>query len=116
MTITLYGINNCDTIRKAKRWLEDRDIDYQFHDYRKDGISTSQISSWADELGWETLLNKRSTSWRNLDNAQRDAINISTAITLMSEQPTLIKRPLLDIDGAKLIGFDESQYSETFSK
>jgi len=115
MTTTLYGISNCDTVRKAKRWLDTHEIKYQFHDYRKDGISPAQIKRWVDELEWQMLLNKRSTSWRQLDDAQRDNIDKNSAIKLMSEQPTLIKRPLLDIDGTKLIGFDETRYEKAFS-
>lgn len=110
--ITLYGIPNCDTIRKARRWLEANGITYHFHDYRKDGISQKQIQAWADELGWENLLNRRGTTWRKLDTAERDNIDGQSAIRLMAEHPAIIKRPLLDTGTHRQLGFDESHYQQ----
>lgn len=111
---TLYGISNCDTIRKAKKWLADNDIEFQFHDYRKDGLSEKDLRRWCKQLGWEKLLNKRGTTWRKLDPAQQAAINEALAIELMLEQPAMIKRPLL-IDGKNhLLGFKPELYTEAF--
>lgn len=109
--ITLYGIPNCDTIKKARRWLEDAGIDYHFHDYRKDGLHKDMLEQWADELGWEALLNRRGTTWRKLPEAEKSAINAERAITLMLEQPAMIRRPLLDAGSHRLLGFCEEHYS-----
>jgi arsenate reductase len=113
--ITLYGIKNCDTVRKGRRWLADHDIEYRFHDFRADGISEKMLGSWVEDLGWEALLNRRSTSWRHLPTAQRDGLDRATAIKLMLEHPTLIKRPVLEIDNRHYLGFREERYSELFS-
>ena len=108
--ITLYGIPNCDTIKKARRWLDTNNVDYRFHDYRKDGIPPALLKTWAGELGWEALLNRRGTTWRKLSESERDGINKTRAIALMAQQPALIKRPLLDTGRQKLLGFDEDEY------
>jgi len=109
--ITLYGIPNCDTIKKARRWLETNNIEYRFHDYRKDGITQKQLKAWSDELGWENLLNRRGTTWRKLGETERDGINKARAITLMTQQPAMIKRPLLDTGSHKLLGFNADEYN-----
>lgn len=108
--ITLYGIPNCDTVKKARRWLDTHGVDYQFHDYRKDGITAALLKAWADELGWEALLNRRGTTWRKLSGSEREAINKTRAIALMAKHPAMIKRPLLDNGRLKLLGFDENTY------
>jgi Spx/MgsR family transcriptional regulator len=110
--LTLYGISNCDTVRKARRWLNDNAIEYSFHDYRKHGLGSAQLSGWADELGWQALLNRRGATWRKLPEADRDGIDRDSAITLMLEQPAMIKRPLLDTGKQRLLGFNEQQYGE----
>ena len=110
--ITLYGISNCDTIRKARRWLEDAGIDYRFHDYRKHGLHSDQLTNWADELGWQALLNRRGGTWRKLPEADRDGIDRDRAIALMLQHPAMIKRPLLDNGDRRLLGFDQQQYRE----
>jgi len=110
--VTLYGISNCDTIRKARRWLDAEGIAFRFHDYRKDGLAREQLSGWADELGWEALLNRRGTTWRKLPEAARDGIDQSSAIELMLAQPAMIKRPLLDTGEQRLLGFTERQYRD----
>jgi len=110
--VTLYGISNCDTIRKARRWLNEQSIEFRFHDYRKDGLKRDQLSGWADELGWEALLNRRGTTWRKLPQAERDNIDQASAIDLMLAQPAMIKRPLLDTGKQRLLGFNEQQYRE----
>ena len=111
---TLYGINNCDTIKKAKRWLDQANVPYRFHDYRKDGLELTQLREWAAQLGWEQLLNRRGTTWRNLDEAHKSAINEERAIDLMLTYPALIKRPLLDTGNQLVLGFDPDRYQQIF--
>ncbi|MFL4557567.1 ArsC family reductase [Yersinia kristensenii] len=110
--LRLYGIKNCDTIKKARRWLEEQVIPYQFHDYRADGLSDEQLQGFIDKLGWEPLLNTRGTTWRKLPQAQRDAItDAQSAKLLMLEQPAIIKRPLLEAaNGEMLLGFKIESY------
>ncbi len=113
--VTLFGIPNCDTVKKARRWLEGAGIGYNFHDYRKDGLQKDMLEQWADELGWEALLNRRGTTWRKLPEEEKSAINAERAITLMLEQPAMIKRPLLDTGSQKMLGFSEEQYRNLLS-
>ena len=112
---TLYGISNCDTIKKAKAWLNDHEIEFTFHDYRKDGLDEAHLKSWCNSLGWEQLLNKRGTTWRKLDEAQKAAINGDLAIELMIQQPAMIKRPLLITDESQLLGFKAEHYAALFN-
>lgn len=120
--ITLYGIANCDTIKKARRWLDAHRIEYRFHDYRRDGLDEAQVRAWVDALGWEALLNRRGTTWRKLPSAIQDGIDQESAIRLMLEQPSIIRRPLLDIGPSsslglsktRLVGFSEAAYAELF--
>ncbi|MDU7389568.1 ArsC family reductase [Atlantibacter hermannii] len=116
--VILHGIKNCDTIKKARRWLESHQIDYQFHDYRTDGINAEMMHKFIDELGWEALLNTRGTTWRKLDEARRNAVtDAQSAIALMLEMPAIIKRPLLCAPGKPmLLGFNESQYQQYFNE
>jgi len=104
--ITLYGIKNCDSVKKARRWLDQHQVEYSFHDLRIDGIDAVTIATWIEQIGWEAVLNKRSTSWRNLDSAVQQAVNADNVIPLLQENPTLIKRPVLDADGIITIGFN----------
>lgn len=113
--ITLYGIPNCDQIKKARKWLDTHKIDYRFHDYRKDGISKTQLKLWAKELGWESLLNKHGTTWRKLSADDRANVNTRRAIELMAAQPAMIKRPLLDTGKHKLLGFNSDDYQQLHS-
>ncbi|CNH03338.1 ArsC family reductase [Yersinia pekkanenii] len=108
----LYGIKNCDTIKKARRWLEEQGIAYQFHDYRVDGLTDERLQGFINKLGWEPLLNTRGTTWRKLPEAQRNAItDAQTAKVLMLEQPAIIKRPLLEAsNGEMLLGFNIENY------
>lgn len=110
--ITLYGIKNCDTVKKARKWLEASGIEYRFHDYRADGLEAAQLKRWAQELGWEALLNKRGTTWRKLPEQDKTAIDKAGAIALMLAQPALIKRPLLDTGSRRLLGFSPERYAE----
>lgn len=112
--ITLYGIPNCDTVKKARNWLDDNNIDYQFHDFRKDGLDREQVKEWIDALGWESLVNKRSTSWKALDDSIRSSLNADTAVEQILASPTLIKRPLLARADHYQVGFKADQYQQTF--
>ena len=114
--ITLYGIKNCDTVKKARRWLEQQGIEYTFHDFREDGLDPDSVRGWIDELGWETLVNRRSTSWKQLDPARRESMDADSALEAILEQPTLIKRPLLDVGHERLTGFSPAQYQALFEK
>jgi len=107
---TLYGIKNCDTVKKARKWLESNDVNYQFHDFRVDGLTAEMIEQWFTTVGWEKLLNKRSTTWRQLDDAQKENINEQSAAILLLKNPTLIKRPVLDNEITILVGFSEESY------
>jgi len=116
MSTTLYGISNCDTVRKARRWLDAHDVEYRFHDVRKDGLERKTLRNWIAKLGWESLLNRRGTTWRALPEAVRAGINAAAAEHIMLEHPASIKRPLLEHDGDLFTGFSESQYSALFGQ
>lgn len=107
---TLYGISNCNTVKKAKDWLENNNIEYHFHDYRKQGLSADLLESFEAALGWEKLLNKQSASWRKLSNAQKSNLTKQTALHAMLETPTLVKRPVLDTGKKIIIGFKAEIY------
>jgi len=112
--LALYGITSCDTVRKARRWLETRGIAYEFVDLRAGGLDRAKLVTWSDALGWDQLVNRRSTTWRNLPLDRRESIGDSeNLIQLLLEQPTLIKRPVLErSDGVLLVGFDAERYRE----
>jgi Spx/MgsR family transcriptional regulator len=116
--LKLYGIKNCDTIKKARRWLEEQGVAYQFHDYRADGLNEGQLRGFVEQLGWQPLLNTRGTTWRKLDEAERNACdNADAAIALMLAQPAIIKRPLLDDGrGHALLGFSADGYQQFISE
>lgn len=109
----LYGIKNCDTVKKARAWLEQHNVVYQFHDYKTDGISLALLNRFAENSGWEVLLNKRSTTWRQLSDAQKTALDADTALQLLLEYPTLIKRPILESGDDFMIGFNADEYQRT---
>jgi arsenate reductase len=113
--VHLYGIANCDSMKKARNWLEQQQIDYRFHDYRKDGLEPLQLDAWIDELGWQALVNRRSTTWRKLSERQREQMDQASARRIMLASPTLIKRPLLDLGDRRVLGFTESQYAHIFA-
>ena len=113
--ITLYGIRNCDTVKKARKWLEDRHIDYRFHDFREDGLSESQVRAWLEDMDRSQLVNKRSTSWKALDSETREAMSAETAVDAIMQHPTLIKRPLLDTGKQRFTGFSIDDYERIFS-
>ena len=103
--ITLYGLKNCDTCRKARKWLDTNDVEHSFRDIREDGVGEDQIKGWVAALGWETVLNRRSTTWRGLSDSDREGMNDGRAVTLMAAHPTLIKRPVIEAGSTTLIGF-----------
>ncbi|AOG01890.1 MAG: ArsC family reductase [Blastomonas fulva] len=109
--ITLHGIPNCDTMKKARVWLEAQGLAYDFHDYKKDGITSGKLNAWADVVGWEVLLNKAGTTFRKLPDADKADITRDKAIALMVEQPSLIKRPVLEHPGGVLVGFKPDVYA-----
>lgn len=108
--MTLYGISNCDTVRKARRWLEGHGIDYRFHDFRKDGLTREQILQWLEQLDWKALINTRGRTWRQLSGDGKAALHETAAIDLMLEHPAIIKRPLLDYNGQYHLGFSDAGY------
>lgn len=108
----MYGIPNCDTIKKAKKQLEAQGVNFEFHDYRKDGVSDTLIKEFLTSLTWEELLNKRGTTYRQLSDEQKNNLNEQTAIELLVEYPAMIKRPVLVHNGKYLIGFNQKQYEE----
>lgn len=110
----VYGIKNCDTVRKARRFLDEHDIAYRFHDLRADGITSANIHDWLRHVDWQQLLNKRGQTWRQLDDADKNTLDESQAITLMSEHPMLIKRPVICDDNGCVVGFDEALYKDRY--
>src|ERR1700739_3934914 len=111
--IKVYGIPNCDTIKKTKDWLNKKSISFEFYDYKKEGISTEKLKAWSDKAGWELLLNKRGTTWKELPAAQQAKVtDAKTAIEVMRENPSMIKRPVIETKNGILVGFDEEQFKK----
>ena len=108
--ITMYGISNCDTIKKAKKWLEENKVEYLFHDYKKLGIEKEKLEIWCNELGYENVINRRGTTWRKLPETDRENLDQESAITIMLAQPSIIKRPVLENDKKLLLGFSPESY------
>ena len=115
MAVTMYGIRNCDTIKKARTWLEGRGVAYDFHDYKASGADAASLGRWADQVGWEVLLNRSGTTFRGLPAADKNGIDEAKAIGLMHAQPSMIKRPVLDVGGRLLVGFKPDQYAAAFA-
>lgn len=115
MTVTMFGIPNCDTIKKAQKWLEAENITFDFHDYRKQGIDAALVTEFCNALGWEQVLNKRGTTYRQLSQEQKDSLNPETAITLLVENPAMIKRPIIKVEDQLFIGFKADQYATIFN-
>ncbi len=111
----LYGIANCDTIKKARNWLDSREIAFAFHDYRKQGLDITLLNSIEATLGWEAMLNRRGTTWRALPDTIKNSIDRDSALKLMLENPAIIKRPILANSNHFFVGFNEQQYQEIFS-
>ena len=114
--VTIYGIKNCDTMKKAFAWLDSKGVAYSFHDYKKSGIDAATLAHWEQVLGWETLLNSRGTTWRKLDADTQASINREKALRLMQEQSSLIKRPVLDTGSDLLCGFDTGAWQEKLGR
>ena len=115
MTIQFYGIPNCDTVKKARRWLDAQGVDYAFHDYKKEGADAGRLASWSDAAGWEVLLNKRGTTYRKLSDEEKADIDRARAIDLMVQHPSLIKRPVVEYDGGILVGFGEAEWAQALT-
>lgn len=113
--VTIYGIRNCDTMKKAFAWLDGRSVAYAFHDYRKNGVERSDVERWCAAAGWEKVLNRAGTTFRKLPDEEKADLDQAKAIALMLAQPSMIKRPVLDIDGAIEIGFKPERYEALFS-
>jgi arsenate reductase len=116
MTIRLYGIRNCDTMKKARAWLDASDVEYVFHDYKSAGIDRKRLELWAGKAGWEALLNRAGTTFRKLPDAQKAGLDERKALALMLEQPSMIKRPVLEKGAKVLVGFTPATYASTFGK
>jgi arsenate reductase len=111
--ITIYGIKNCETMKKARAWLDKHGVDYAFHDYKTVGIEREQLERWSKKVGWETLLNRAGTTFRKLPDKDKGGLSEKKALALMLAQPSMIKRPVLDLGGGKLlVGFTPERYSE----
>lgn len=115
MALTMYGIPNCDTIRKARLWLEEQGVAFAFHDYRKDGVDAALLEGWAERIGWEALLNRAGTTFRNLPEADRAGLTRERAIALMVAQPALIRRPVLTYGELLEVGFRPERYAALLS-
>lgn len=115
MTLILYGISNCDTVKKARRWLDGQGVAYRFHDVRKDGLDPARLQSWIDALGWERLLNKAGTTFRKLPDTQKDGLDAVAAKALMLDQPAMIRRPVVEaVDGIS-VGFSVDDWQARFA-
>ena len=112
--VTIYGIKNCDTMKKARAWLDARGVPYSFHDYKIAGIDRTRLQAWANEVGWEVLLNRAGTTFRGLPEADKNGLDEEKAIALMQAQPSLIKRPVLVADGKLTVGFKPQSYDQVF--
>ena len=114
MTVTMYGIPNCDTIKRARQWLGEHAIDYTFHDYKKAGIDPDHLRRWSERVGWEALLNRAGTTFRKLPEADRADLDRDKAIALMVAQPSMIKRPVIERGDVLLVGFKAESYAAVF--
>jgi Spx/MgsR family transcriptional regulator len=113
-SLTLYGIKNCDTVKKARAWLDANGVGYAFHDYKSAGIEAERLLGWAKEVGWERLLNRSGTTFRKLADAEKQDLDQAKAIALMVAQPSMIKRPVLETEAGLLVGFKPEAYAERF--
>ena len=116
MAITLYGIPNCDTVKKARTWLDQQGIAYDFHDYKKAGVTAAKLKAWCKALGWETVLNRAGTTYRKLPDEAKDGLTQAKAIALMVEHPSMIKRPIVEHEGGLLIGFKQPEWEAALDR
>ena len=112
MATTIYGIKNCDTMKKARAWLDAKGVAYDFHDYKTLGIAKDKLKGWSDKLGWETLLNRAGTTFKKLPDADKEDLTEKKALALMLAQPSMIKRPVLDVGGRLIVGFKPEVYEK----
>ncbi|ASK34124.1 ArsC family reductase [Alcanivorax sp. N3-2A] len=112
MTTTIYGIKNCDTMKKAMTWLDAQGVDYRFHDYKKEGVPEARLREWLATLGWETVINRRGTTWRKLDATLRDNMDGEQALAVAMDNPSIIKRPILETGTALRAGFNEQDWKQ----
>ncbi|MXP42235.1 Spx/MgsR family RNA polymerase-binding regulatory protein [Altererythrobacter soli] len=110
MSVTVYGIPNCDTVKKARKWLDEMCVEYSFHDYKKQGADPAKLRRWVEEAGWETVLNRRGTTFRKLGEADKADLNPAKAVSLMEAYPSAIKRPVVEYPGGLLVGFDPAEW------
>lgn len=115
MSITLYGIKACDTMKKARTWLDEHGVQYSFHDYKSAGIDHASLEKWCNEHGWQAVLNRAGTTFRKLDDAAKADLDQAKAIALMLAQPSMIKRPVLDLQNRTLLGFKPDLYAAAFA-
>ena len=111
---TVYGIRNCDTVKKARAWLDGRGIAYGFHDYKTSGVDEARLRRWVGQVGWERLLNRSGTTFRTLPDSEKEGIDEDKAVTLMLAQPSMIRRPVLEAGGELLVGFDPERFATAF--
>ncbi len=116
MTITIYGIKNCDTMKKARAWLDAHGVTHAFHDYKASGIDRAHLEGWCRECGWETVLNRAGTTFRALPEADRQGLDAAKAMALMLAQPAMIKRPVLDLGERRIVGFKPELYEAAFAE
>jgi Spx/MgsR family transcriptional regulator len=115
VTIEFYGIPNCDTVKKARNWLDARGVGFTFHDYKKEGADPAKLSAWTGAVGWEKLLNRAGTTFRKLPDEAKQDIDEAKAIALMAEHPSTIKRPVVEYPGGLLVGFNEAEWAAAFA-
>ncbi|MGO4669037.1 ArsC family reductase [Bosea sp. 2RAB26] len=116
MAITIYGIKNCDTMKKARTWLDEHGVAYRFHDYKAEGVARASLEAWCAEHGWETILNRAGTTFRALADTDKQGLDTGKAISLMLAQPSLVKRPVLDLGSRTLVGFKPALYEAAFPR
>ena len=117
MPVTIYGIKNCDTMKKARAWLDKHNVEYAFHDYKTAGVDRDRLARWEKKVGWETLLNRAGTTFRKLPDKDKAGLDAGKAMRLMLDQPSMIKRPVLDLGGGRLlVGFKPETYQEALAR
>ena len=115
MRVTIYGIKNCDTMKKAFTWLEKNKVDYVFHDYKKEGAPPAKLKAWSKQVGWEKLANSRGPTWRKIPEAERENLNEAKALALLEKNTSAIKRPVIEAGATLLVGFDEAEFAKTLT-
>lgn len=114
MKVTMYGIKNCDTMKKAFTWLDQHGVEYHFHDYKREGVQTATLAAWATQVGWERLANTRGPTWRRIPEASRTGLDEQRALALLAANPSAIRRPVIEAGKALLVGFDADEFERTF--